>query len=164
MRKKRVYRKHYLPDPVYQRVDVGRFINAIMKNGKKTVAERAFYRALDIIKAKTSSDPLAVFDKAIENVSPAVELASRRVGGANYQIPIEVRLDRRFILAVRWILNAARSKKGMPIASRLAEELMAASDNAGAAIKKKADTHKMAEANRAFAHFARFTKKKKVSF
>lgn len=162
MRKKRVYQKHYRPDYVHERVDIGRFINAIMKNGKKTVAERIFYGTLNIIKEKTKSDPLTVFDKAIENISPTVELSSRRVGGANYQIPIEVRPDRRFILAVRWLLTAARSKKGMPMASRLAEEVIAASAGEGAAIKKKTDTHKMAEANRAFAHFARFTKKKKL--
>jgi len=162
MRKKRVYRKHYSPDSVHQRVDIGRFINALMTAGKKTVAERIFYRALDIIKEKTGgSDPLSIFDKAIENVSPTVELAGRRVGGANYQIPIEVRPDRRFILSVRWLLTASRAKKGMPIASRLAEELIAAAGGEGAAIKKRTDTHKMAEANRAFAHFARFNKKKK---
>ena len=155
MRKKRVYRKHYLPDPVYQRVDVGRFINAIMKNGKKTVAERAFYRALDIIKAKTSSDPLAVFDKAIENVSPAVELASRRVGGANYQIPIPVRGERRTALAFRWLIGAANTRKGKPMSEKLASEILEAAKGEGSAVKKRQDVQRMAEANRAFAHFAR---------
>lgn len=162
MRKQRVYKKNYGPDPVHNRTDVGRFINYIMLDGKKTVAERVLYRAFDIIKERAKQEPVSVFEKAFANVAPVVELSSRRVGGANYQIPIEVRSDRRFVLAARWILNAARSKKGMPMAERLAEELIAAAGGTGSAIKKREDTHKMAEANRAFAHFARFSKKKKT--
>ncbi|OGZ03333.1 MAG: 30S ribosomal protein S7 [Candidatus Liptonbacteria bacterium RIFOXYC1_FULL_36_8] len=160
MRKKRVYKKHYQADPVYNQINVGRFINYVMEDGKKSIAEKVFYKALDLVKEKAGQDGLAVFEKALDNVAPVVELSSRRIGGANYQIPIEVRPDRRFILACRWIIQAARSKKGMPMANRLAEEISAAYNNEGVAIKKKQDTHKMAEANRAFAHFARFTKKK----
>ena len=155
MRKKRVYKKYHKADAVHGRVELGRFINYVMKDGKKSVAERVVYGALEKIKAVTKEDPIMVFDKAIENASPLLEVASKRVGGANYQVPREVRPERKFILAVRWIIGAARSKKGKPMAEKLAEELIAASKNEGAAIKKKQDTHRMAEANRAFAHFAR---------
>ncbi len=155
MRKKRVYKKYHKPDIAHGRVELGRFINYVMRDGKKSVAERVVYDALANIKAATKEDPVAVFEKAIENASPLLEVASRRVGGANYQVPREVRPERRFILAVRWIIGAARSRKGKPMADKLAEELMAAAKNEGAAIKKKQDTHRMAEANRAFAHFAR---------
>ena len=126
-----------------------------MEDGKKSVAERVVYAALDEVKRVTKEEPIEVFERAIANVSPLVEVASKRVGGANYQVPREVRTDRRFILAVRWLIGAARAKKGKPMAARLAEELVAASKNEGSAIKKKQDTHRMAEANRAFAHFAR---------
>ena len=160
MRKKRVYRKYYKPDTEYDRIDLGRFINYLMLDGKKNAAEKILYGAFAILKEKTGQDPIAVYEKAVENVTPAVELTSRRVGGANYQIPVEVRVDRKFILATRWLINAARAKKGMPMAQRLAEEFIAAAGGEGAAVKKKLDTHKMAEANRAFAHFARFTPKK----
>ena len=155
MRKKRVYKKFYEPDAIHSRVELGRFINYVMKDGKKSTAERVVYGALEKIKAQTKEDPMIVFDKAIENASPLLEVASKRVGGANYQVPREVRPERRFILALRWIIGAARSKKGKPMADKLAEELIAASKNEGSAIKKKQDTHRMAEANRAFAHFAR---------
>jgi small subunit ribosomal protein S7 len=155
MRKKRVYRKHYGPDLKYGRVDIGRFINYVMRDGKKSTAERVVYAAFDAIHKASKEDPMKVFEKALENASPILEVASRRVGGANYQVPQEVRPDRRFVLAIRWIIGAARSKKGKPIAEKLAEEILAASKNEGAAIKKKQDTHRMAEANRAFAHFAR---------
>ena len=140
---------------MHGRVELGRFINYVMKDGKKSVAERVVYGALEQVKAVTKEDPITVFDKAIENASPQLEVASKRVGGANYQVPREVRPERRFILAVRWIIGAARSKKGKPMATKLAEEIIAASKNEGAAIKKKLDMHRMAEANRAFAHFAR---------
>jgi len=140
---------------MHGRVELGRFINYVMKDGKKSVAERVVYGALEKVRAVTKEDPIVVFDKAIENASPLLEVASKRVGGANYQVPREVRPERRFILAVRWIIGAARSKKGKPMAEKLADELIAASKNEGAAIKKKQDTHRMAEANRAFAHFAR---------
>jgi small subunit ribosomal protein S7 len=155
MRKKRVYKKYLKPDFKYNRIDVGRFINYIMRNGKKSVAEKIVYDALDKIQKETKQEPIAVFEKAIQNASPMLEVFSRRIGGANYQVPREVRPERRFILGIRWIINAARSRKGKGMAEKLAEELIAASKNEGAAIKKKQDTHKMAEANRAFAHFAR---------
>lgn len=154
MRKKRVYKKHYGPDSKHGRVDIGRFINYLMKDGKKTTAERVFYSTLDAITKETKEDGVAVFEKALTNVSPQIQTVSRRVGGANYQVPQEVNPERRFVLACRWILAAARSKKGMPMYKRLSSELIAASKNEGAAIKKKLDMHKMAEANRAFAHFA----------
>ena len=155
MRKKRVYKKYREPDTEYGRIDISRCINYVMKDGKKSVAERVVYGALATIKKNTKEDPVAVFTKAIENASPMVEVVSRRVGGANYQVPQEVTPERRFILAVRWLVAASRKKKGKPMADKLAEELIAAAKNEGAAIKKKQDTHRMAEANRAFAHFAR---------
>ena len=136
------------------RIDLGRFINYVMRDGKKSTAERAVYGAFEKIKKDTKEDPLAVFTKAIENASPMLEVVSRRVGGANYQVPHEVSPERRFILAARWLVGASRKKKGKPMAIKLAEELIAASKNEGAAIKKKQDMHRMAEANRAFAHFA----------
>lgn len=155
MRKKRVYKKYHKPDVKFGRVDLGRFINYVMKDGKKSTAERVVYDALEKVKATTKHDPVATFEKAIENVSPLLEVVSKRVGGANYQVPHEVRPERRFTLAVRWLIAASRGKKGKPMADRLAEELVLASKNEGAAIKKKLDMHRMAEANRAFAHFAR---------
>ncbi len=155
MRKKRVYKKFHEAEGVHGRVELARFINYVMKDGKKSTAERLVYSALDKIKETTKEDPMVVFDKALENASPLLEVASKRVGGANYQVPREVRPERKFILALRWIIGAARSKKGKGMADKLAEELIAASKNEGAAIKKKQDMHRMAEANRAFAHFAR---------
>ncbi len=155
MRKKRVYKKYHQPDAVYGRVELGRFINYVMKDGKKSTAERLVYGAFDKIKTVTKEDPMAVFERAMENTMPLLEVASKRVGGANYQVPREVRPERRFVLALRWIIGAARSKKGKGMADKLAEEIVAASKNEGAAIKKKLDMHRMAEANRAFAHFAR---------
>lgn len=155
MRKKRNYKRERLPDFKYNSVAIGRFVNYIMEDGKKAVAEKVIYDALDIIKEKTKEEPLVIFDKAMENVSPIVEVGTKRIGGANYQIPKEVRPERRFTLACRWIIEVARNKKGKPMAAKLAEELMAAANNEGAAIKKKQDTHRMAEANRAFAHFSR---------
>lgn len=154
MRKKRVYRKYHKPDGRYERVDIGRFINYVMWDGKKSVAEKVVYDAFEAIKKDTKQDPVEIFEKALANASPLVEVASKRVGGANYQVPREVRPERRFILGARWIIMAARGKKGKPMASKLAEELILASKNEGSAIKKKLDTHRMAEANRAFAHFA----------
>ncbi|MEK9180100.1 MAG: 30S ribosomal protein S7 [Patescibacteria group bacterium] len=155
MRKKRVYRKHYEADIIHDRIELGRLINYVMRDGKKSVAERVVYDALEHIKKVSKEEPLKVFEKALENASPMLEVASRRVGGANYQIPREVRPERKFMLALRWIIGAARAKKGKPMAEKLAEELLAAAKNEGAAIKKKQDMHRMAEANRAFAHFAR---------
>ena len=155
MRKKRNYKRERKPDFQYKSAILGRFINYLMYDGKKAVAEKAMNEAMELIKKQTKEEPLPVFEKALENVSPMVEVSTRRIGGANYQVPREVRPERRFMLAARWLIDAARSKKGKPIAERLAEELMLASKNEGNAIKKKLDTHRMAEANRAFAHFAR---------
>lgn len=154
MRKKRVYKKFHQPDLQYGRIDIGRFLNYVMKDGKKSTAEKVLYAALDRVKEQTKEDPIAVFERAMQNAAPLVEVASKRVGGANYQVPREVRPERRFVLGCRWILAAARAKKGQPMAIKLADELIAASKNEGSAIKKKLDTHRMAEANRAFAHFA----------
>lgn len=154
MRKKKNYKRDHQPDIKYKSVAAGRFINYLMQDGKKATAEKIFYNSLEKIQKTTKQEPLPVFEKALENAAPAVEVSSRRVGGANYQVPREVRADRKFVLASRWIIGAARSKKGKPMADRLAEELLLAAKNEGAAIKKKQDTHRMAEANRAFAHFA----------
>lgn len=153
MRKKRSYKRDFKPDFKYKSIAVSRFINYLMKNGNKSIAQKCLYDSFDIIKKRTNQEPLEVFDKAIENASPLVEVVSRRIGGANYQVPREVRRERKFILAARWIIQAARSKKGKRMAEKLAEEILAASKNEGTAIKKKQDTHRMAEANRAFAHF-----------
>lgn len=155
MRKKRKYKKDHKPDIKYDNIAVGRFINYLMRNGKKSVAERVLYDSFDKIQKQTKQEPIQIFEKALENASPLLEVFSKRVGGANYQVPREVRPERRFLLACRWIINAAKAKKGKPMAEKLSEELVAASKNEGAAIKKKHDVHRMAEANRAFAHFAR---------
>ena len=154
MRKKRSYKREHQPDTKYNNIAVGRFVNYIMEDGKKFVAEKIMHHTFEIINKKTNQEPLAVFEKALENVSPVMEVGTRRIGGANYQVPREVRPARRFILAARWIIEAARSKKGRPMAEKLAEEILSASKNEGSAIKKKQDTHRMAEANRAFAHFS----------
>ena len=156
MRKKRIYKKYHTPDPVHGRIELGRFINYVMRDGKKSTAERVVYGALEKVKEISKEEPLTIFEKALENAAPMLEVRSRRVGGANYQVPTEVRPERRFALSVRWIIGAARAKKGKGgMATKLAEELIAASKNEGNAIKKKQDMHRMAEANRAFAHFAR---------
>ncbi len=155
MRRKVKNRNIAQPDIVYNSSKLGKFINNVMWSGKKETARKCVYGALDIIKEKTANpNPLEVFDNAIKNAGPLVEVRSRRIGGANYQVPREVRPERRTALAMRWIIAAARSGKGRPMASRLADELIAASKNEGTAIKKKDDTHKMAESNKAFAHFA----------
>ena len=155
MRKKRQFKKEYQPDVVYDNTVVSRFINYLMRKGEKSVAEKVFYKSLENIKKETKQEPLAIFEKALENVSPQIEVFAKRVGGANYQVPREVRPERRFFLACNWIIRAARTKKGKSMAEKLAEEILAAFKNEGAAIKKKHDMHRMAEANRAFAHFAR---------
>jgi small subunit ribosomal protein S7 len=134
---------------------ISKFINYIMQNGKKTVAQKIVYGAFDVIKEETKKEPLEVFELAIKNASPLVEVKSKRIGGSNYQIPIEVRDVRRFLLASRWIIDAALGKKGKPMHKKLAEELMLAANGEGTAVKKKEDVHKMAESNKAFAHFAR---------
>ena len=155
MRKKRKYKKNHQPDTKYNNVAVDRFINYLMKKGKKSLAEKLLYRAFDNIQKEIKQEPLMIFEKAVENASPLLEVFSKRVGGANYQIPREVRPERKFLLACRWIIEAARSRKGKPMEQKLAEEIIAASKNEGMAIKKKQNVHRMAEANRAFAHFAR---------
>lgn len=142
-------------DPEYHRVDVGRFINYVMEDGKKSLAEKVVYGAFAKVKELAKEDPVKVFERALENATPLVEVVSRRVGGANYQIPQEVRPERKFYLAAHWIISAARAKKGKPMAERLAEELILAAKNEGSAIKKKQDMHRMAEANRAFASLLR---------
>lgn len=155
MRRKNFKRTAHAADPKFARIDMGRFVNYLMEEGKKSVAERVFYNALEKVKEITKEDPVVVFERAVENATPLLEVASKRIGGANYQIPREVRAERKFFLATHWIIDAARSKKGKPMADRLAEELVAASKNEGNAIKKKQDTHRMAEANRAFASYLR---------
>jgi len=143
------------PDPVYNSVILAKFINQIMRKGKKTVARKIVYNSLDIIKEKLKQDSLDIFIKAINNTSPTMEVKSKRVGGATYQVPMEVPEKRRKTLAMRWIISAAKKAKKRPMKEKLAEQLIEASENRGVAIKKKEDTHRMAEANRAFAHFAR---------
>ena len=155
MRKKRQYKRDHKPDVVYDNVAVTRFINYLMSGGKKVAAEKVMYGAIKEVEKTTKENGLEVFLKAVENVSPQIETVSRRVGGANYQIPEEVRPERKFILAARWIIAAARTRSGKPMSEKLAEEIVSAYKNEGTAIKKKLDVHRMAEANRAFAHFAR---------
>lgn len=153
---RRAYKKHKLsPDSIYNDLVVSQFINKVMKSGKKTIAQKIVYDSFDIIREKTQKDPLEIFNKAVENVSPLLEVKPKRVGGATYQVPMEVRQERKLDLAIKWILDAARSKKGKGMAIKLSEELLASSNNEGNAMKKKNDTHRMAEANKAFAHFAR---------
>ncbi len=154
MRGKKAPRRVINPDPKFSSVTIAKFINYVMRGGKKTVAQSVMYGALEFIAQKTKQDPLVVFDKALKNAMPILEVRSRRVGGSNYQVPIEVRGDRRLALAVRWILAAAKDRKGRAMAESLADELIAAAKNEGATIKKREDVHRMAEANRAFAHFA----------
>jgi len=153
-RRKKKVKREIPPDVVYDNVAVAKFINQVMRRGKKAIARKIVYGAFDIIKQKTQKPPLEVFELAIQNASPLLEIKPKRVGGATYQVPREVRGDRRVTLAMRWIITASKSKKGKPMREKLAEELMAAAKNEGAAVKKKNDTHRMAEANRAFAHFA----------
>ncbi len=155
MRGKAATKRDIKPDPKFGNVTIAKFINYIMRRGKKTIAQTIVYDAFDIIAERTKADPRDVFDTAVKNLQPAVEVKSKRVGGANYQIPIPVRGERRLSLAFRWLIAAAESKKGRPMAVKLADELVSAANNEGEAIKKKMDVHRMAEANRAFAHFAR---------
>ena len=152
-RKGPVPRRDVLPDPVYNSKIVTRFINKVMLSGKKGVAEKVVYDAFENIRTKTGKDPLEVFDTALKNVMPVLEVRARRVGGANYQVPVEVRAERRLTRGIRWIVNYARLRGEKTMRERLANELMDAANNMGAAIKKKEDTHKMAEANKAFAHY-----------
>lgn len=156
MRSKKVQRKILSPDPIYNSRLVTRFINKVMFEGKKTIAQKLVYQALDLIKEKSKQEPLVVFEKAFANVSPKMEVRPRRVGGASYQVPVEVRGDRKEALAIRWILAGAKSKSNKEyhsFAEKLAAELLDAANNAGVAIKKKEDVQKVANANRAFSHF-----------
>ena len=153
-RRKRIYEKKWKPDPKYSNLLVGRFIGQIMNDGKRSVAEKIVYDSFDVIHERTKKGGLNVFEQAIKNVSPLLELKSKRIGGANYQVPIQVSGERRQTLAVRWILAAVRARKGKRMAEKLADELIDASNKVGSAMKKRDDTHRMAEANKAFAHFA----------
>jgi small subunit ribosomal protein S7 len=154
MSRRRVAEKReILPDPKYGSAMLARFINMVMQSGKKSVAERIIYGALDQIQERSSGDPVEVLDKALDNVRPVVEVKSRRVGGATYQVPVEVRAARRTTLAMRWVIDAARSRGEKSMALRLAGELMDAAESRGSAVKKKEDTHRMADANKAFAHY-----------
>ena len=155
MRKKRNYKRDIEPDIKHENLQIARFINYLMKDGKKSVAQKVMYDALDMIAKKTKLDPIQVFEKAIENASPIYEVVSKRVGGANYQVPREVRPERKFFLACHWLIEGAHSVKGKPMAQRLSDEIIGVYNNEGYAIRKKQNVHKMAEANRAFAHFAR---------
>ncbi|MCY4192153.1 MAG: 30S ribosomal protein S7 [Rhodospirillaceae bacterium] len=152
-RRHRAERREILPDAKYHDVVLTKFMNSIMLDGKKSVAERIVYGALDRVESKMRSEPLRVFHDALENVRPAIEVRSRRVGGATYQVPVEVRQDRAQALAIRWLIAAARGRAERTMADRLSAELMEAADNRGAAVKKREDTHRMAEANRAFSHY-----------
>ncbi len=152
-RRRGVRKREISPDPKFRDVLVQKFINRMMVCGKKSLAEKIFYQSMEEIEQKVKEDPLKVFKKAVENVKPVIEVKSRRVGGATYQVPVEVRSDRRTSLAVRWIIAFARSRGERGMVKKLAGELMDAASNKGASIKKKEDTHKMAEANKAFAHY-----------
>ena len=151
-KKKRIVRER-APDPRYRSDVATRFIHCLMKQGKKSTAERLFYQAMEAVGKKSGKDPLEVFKQALDNVKPYLEVRSRRVGGATYQVPVEVSGDRRAALAMRWIISFARERKGIPFGQKLAAELLDAFNNEGAAIKKKQNMHKMAEANKAFAHY-----------
>ena len=154
MRRKRNIKRTIIPDPKYNNSLVAKFISYLMKDGKKSVAQKIFYGALDIIEKKMKGkDSLDVFDQAVKNTSPLVEVRTRRIGGARYQVPREVRGERKIALATRWLIKAAKKKKGRSMAEKLADEFMEASRNEGAAVNKKQETHKIADANKAFAHF-----------
>jgi small subunit ribosomal protein S7 len=159
-RKARSYKRHPVDaEHKYNSVKISKFINYVMTRGKKTVATKVVYDALEKVQAETKADPKTVFEQAVRNVSPILEVKGRRIGGANYQVPMEVQEPRKTTLGMKWIIDAARSKKGKPMAEKLATELMEAYNKQGAAIKKREDVHKMAEANKAFAHFARFQRR-----
>jgi len=152
-RRRVVTNREILPDPIYNSKVLSKFISAIMKHGKKSVAAKICYGAFDVIKQKTGNDPLKVFKSALENVKPVIEVKSRRVGGATYQVPVEIRPQRKMALAFRWLIGYSKSRSERTMSEKLAAELMDAANNTGSSIKKKEDTHKMAEANKAFAHY-----------
>ena len=153
MRKRRAVKRDVLPDPIYNSKVVTKLINSLMKDGKKGIAQTILYDAFDMVKEKTGEAPMDVFEKALANIKPALEVKSRRVGGANYQVPIEVKANRSQALAMRWLVQYARLREGHSMAENLANEIIDASNGVGAAVKKREDTHKMAEANKAFAHY-----------
>ncbi len=153
MRKRRAIKRDVLPDPVYNSKVVTKLVNQIMQDGKKGTAQKILYEAFDIIKEKTGKEPMDVYNVALENVKPALEVKSRRVGGSNYQVPVEVSDEKSQTLALRWIVNYAKLRNGKGMAMNLAQELMDAAEGTGGAVKKREDTHKMAEANKAFAHY-----------
>ena len=153
MRRRRPEKRKILPDPIFSDLEVAKFMNFLMIGGKKGASEKIFYGAINIIKSRTKKDGIDIFKLAIKNAAPLLEVKSRRIGGANYQVPIEVAKHRQFFLAAHWIINSARKRSGRAMSDRLAAELISAANNEGGAIKKKEDTHRMAEANRAFAHF-----------
>ena len=153
MRRRRAAKRRILPDPKYKNILVAKMVNIVMERGKKSTAENILYEAFDTLKEKTGKDPLEVFKQALDNARPLLETKSRRVGGATYQVPVSVRPDRGNTLAMRWIRDFARSKKGSPMTQKLANEIIDAYQKTGPAIKKREDTHKMAESNRAFAHY-----------
>ena len=157
-RRREIPKREILPDPKYSSIDVAKFVNVLMQAGKKSVAERIIYGALEQIKKKTNKDPLEVFTQAVNNVKPTVEVKSRRVGGANYQVPVEVRPVRRIALAMRWLRDAARSRGEKSMGARLAGEISEAAEGRGGAMKKREEVHRMAEANKAFSHY-RFERK-----
>jgi small subunit ribosomal protein S7 len=152
-RKREAKKREILADPKYHDKLIAKFMNGIMRRGKKSLSERIFYRTLDIIKDKTHSDPAKIFSQAMDNVKPLLEVRPRRVGGATYQVPVEVRPERKVALAIRWVIGYAKQRSEKTMEEKLSAELMDAANNRGAAIKKKEDTHKMAEANKAFAHY-----------
>jgi small subunit ribosomal protein S7 len=158
MRHKRITKRKREPDFKYQNPQIGKFINYVMKCGKKSLAEKIVYGALDLVSQKTNAEPLITFEKALRNASPDIVVKARRIGGANYQIPVPAEEERKFVLATRWLIEAAREKKGRSMIEKLADEIMAAAKNEGSAIAKKEGLHKLAEANKAFAYFARFIK------
>ena len=153
-RRRVVAKREVLPDPKFHNQVIAKFINHVMVSGKKAVAERIVYGALDRVQARDGADPVETFDKALDAIAPMVEVKSRRVGGATYQVPVEVRPSRRNALAMRWLVDSARSRSEKSMAARLAGELMDAADGRGSAVKKREDTHRMAEANKAFAHYS----------
>ena len=152
-RRREVPKREILPDPKFNNVELAKFVNVLMTRGKKSVAERIIYGALDTIKSKSGKDPIEVFTQAVQNVKPVVEVKSRRVGGANYQVPVEVRPVRRVALAMRWLKESARKRGEKSMAQRLANELLEAVEGRGGAMKKRDEVHRMAEANKAFSHF-----------
>jgi small subunit ribosomal protein S7 len=152
-RKREAIHREILPDPKFHSPLVAKFINSLMRKGKKSTAEAILYRSLDLIGKKVEEEPIKMFEKAIDNVKPVIEVKSRRVGGSTYQVPVEVRSNRRLALSIRWLINYAKARSEKTMEAKLAGELLDAANNRGAAIKKKEDTHKMAEANKAFAHY-----------